>query len=186
MRGLSIHFAAVLTVTLAGSGLRGAGNEEEPPSSPVTEAQVAVALATYEKEPLGEKGTWAVEVITAYAEQHPEKIKVYFYEDAVPWMISDLAGSPTPELMGAFVMGNVKAQLRLGQPVNNSYAGTLEVIRVYELLQKKEPAVKIPEVERFRDMEKGGALKKFMDDVDARYRAREEQNRMEGEALPSA
>jgi hypothetical protein len=59
-------------------------------------------------------------------------------------------------LTAAFLVGNVDAQLLRGDKKDDPYAGLLRMIDTYRQMQRKNVKLKIPEVEKFIDMEKHG------------------------------
>lgn len=149
----------------------------------ISDNELAQALTLYEAEPLSPRGADAAVTAMNYAAQSP-RIEVVFFEEATPWIINDAAGNPTSELMAAFVVGNVKAQLSSGRMGTDSYAGSLEVIRVYNIFQAKRPDFRMPDVERFITMEKEHKLKAFLNDVDKRNRQSMAAEKERPEKLP--
>lgn len=177
------NLSRLTLLLLAAWALPAPGQVADPAVAPVSESELEAALALYAKEPLTPKGADAAVTVMNYAAQDP-KLNVVFFEDAVPWIINDAAGNPTSELMAAFVVGNVKAQRASGQAGTDSYAGCLEVLRVYDLIRAERPELRMADLERFRKMEEAGTLKPFLAEVDARNKERMAQETERSETLP--
>jgi hypothetical protein len=179
--GARLSFA--LVALLGGpAGLAVLSTQAAPP---LTDAELQEALAAYEKDPLGAAGTTAAGVLMKFAEED-KRVRIVFFEESAPWMLQDESGNPTTELMAAFVVGNIKAQLAAGRPAMNSYAGTLEVFRIYQRLKQAHDSLKIPAIEKFLAMEKAGKLRAYLDEVDAKH-AREDPHAPSSEPeLPEA
>jgi hypothetical protein len=60
------------------------------------------------------------------------------------------------------VVGNVRSQLLRGKKTNDSYAGGLQVIETYRQLQKRNPKLRINEIEKFIQLEKQGKLAAYL------------------------
>ena len=65
-------------------------------------------------------------------------------------------------LLAAFVAGNIDPQLLRHQKKDDSYSGVLQVIETYRQMQRKNPKLRIADVEKFIEMEKRGELKRYV------------------------
>jgi hypothetical protein len=59
------------------------------------------------------------------------------------------------------VVGNADSQLLRHQKKDDSYAGLLQMIDSYRQMQRKNPKLRIAELEKFIEMEKHGQLKAY-------------------------
>jgi hypothetical protein len=59
-------------------------------------------------------------------------------------------------------VGNVDSQLLRHQKKDDSYAGLLQVIDSYRQMQRKNPMLRITEVEKFLEMQNRGELKAYV------------------------
>lgn len=64
-------------------------------------------------------------------------------------------------LLAAYTAGNVHSCL-LRDRADDPYAGDLQVIETYRRMQKAEPALRIPEIEKLIALEERGELKKYV------------------------
>ncbi len=153
-----------------------------PPISAGLEAELEALRADldiYEREGLTPTGRAALEKVVTFADQHPE-VNVVFYEEAVPWVIHGPSDAPTPDFMAAFVAGNIRALLATGQRRTNSYAGTLEVLRVYQWHKERDPGLKVPSLEAFELLDRKGKLRERLDKVDKKEEKRAAEKAAQG------
>ena len=68
-------------------------------------------------------------------------------------------------LLLAFIIGNVESQWAHRQTKDDSYAGIRQVITTYRQLQKKNPKLRIPEVEKFIELNKRGELQHYVENA---------------------
>lgn len=136
-------------------------------ADPAVRAELEAALALYEREGLSPEGRAALGEINAFASEHLRD-HVIFYQEATPWVIT----ADSPDLPAAFVAGAVRAILATGDLRTNSYAGTLEVLRVYRQQKREQPGLSIPELEAFELLDRKGKLRERLEKVDAREEAR--------------
>lgn len=145
-----------------------------PPISPELETELEALradLETFEREGLTPAGRAALEKVVTFADQHPE-VNVVFYEEAVPWVIHTPSTAPTPDFLAAFVAGNIRALLASGERRTNSYAGTLEVLRVYQWHKDRDPGLEVPSLEAFELLDRKGKLRERLDKVDRKEEKR--------------
>lgn len=145
-----------------------------PPISPELETELEALradLEIYEREGLTPEGRKALEKVVTFADQHPE-VNVVFYQEAVPWVIQAPSDAPTPDFLAAFVAGNIRALLASGERRTNSYAGTLEVLRVYQWHKERNPGLQVPSLEAFELLDRKGKLRERLDKVDRKEEKR--------------
>jgi len=112
-------------------------------------------LGTYLEDPLGETGKTALGNIVAYAEESA-LIQIHLDFKVLPWMqIEDYPYSM--ELLGAFIAGQVQAQLNQQTFKNMENEGMDQVLKVYRQLRQRDEGAKIAELEK--ELRDSGALK---------------------------
>jgi hypothetical protein len=120
------------------------------------------AITTFRAEPTSELGRAAGGLIFDFVETSPA-VLVNVTNKALSFLSNraiSLADRST--LTAAFLVGNVDAQLLRGEKKDNPYAGLLQVIDTYRQMQRKNPRLKIAEVDQFIELEKRGALKAYV------------------------
>ena len=83
-------------------------------------------------------------------------------------------------LLGAFIAGNVLAQLDSGVKRNDSYSGMIQVFRVYRHLKAEEPAYNVPEIEDLLALHRRGELAPHLAKLEA------EEEKEARDAAPAA
>jgi len=136
-------------------------------------------LEIFDREGLSPAGREALGKINTFA-SGPLKGTVVFYEEATPW-------APTTmefDLLAAFVAGNVREIVATGDLRTDSYAGTVEVLRVYQLLKEQNPGLRVDELEAFELLDRKGKLREKLDKIDAREEKREAEKQTEEVPAP--
>ena len=130
--------------------------------TPITREMAVKAITYFRQDPTSEMGLAAQSVVVTFSHDSPD-IQVLFTRKNYP--IGEMLASEEVRLtlLAAFVVGNVESQLRPGhQRKEDSYAGDLQLIRTYRQLQKKDPRLKIPAIEKMAEMESRGELKAYL------------------------
>lgn len=65
-------------------------------------------------------------------------------------------------LLGAYTVGNLQSCLLRGDRTDDPYAGDLQVIQTYRQMQKGQPRLRIPEIEKLIELEDRGELRKYV------------------------
>jgi hypothetical protein len=120
------------------------------------------AIATSRADPTSPDAQPAARLVKKFAENSGD-VRVTITKKAVP-LIShhELPISATGPLTAAFLVGNVRSQLLHNKIGDDGYAGGLQVIETYRQLQKKNPRLRIKEIEKFVELEKAGKLKAYL------------------------
>ena len=128
----------------------------------VTKEMARNAITVFRQDTLSPRGRAAGEVVRRFAEKD-DSVIIQITPKVVPF-INDLKVMQEDRtlLLDAFVVGNVDAQFLRNEKKDDSYSGMTEMIEVYKLMKKRNPAVNIPDVEKFVEMEKHGELKKYL------------------------
>ena len=66
-------------------------------------------------------------------------------------------------LLGAFIAGNVAAQLKEGAAKNHSYEGVLQVIATYTQLRVTKRVDPVKSIDQWIELQKTGGLKAFLE-----------------------
>jgi hypothetical protein len=120
------------------------------------------AIMTFRVDPLSEDARQAAGVVMLFVDQSHD-VLVKISPKTVPVMSNkSLQEKYRATLLAAFVVGNVDSQLLRRQKKDDSYAGVLQMIESYRQMQKKNPKLRIAEVEKFIEMQKRGQLKAYV------------------------
>jgi hypothetical protein len=143
--------SAVLTVSAAA------------PEDLVISKEVALkAIGLFRDDPLSEDGRAAAAIIVTFVDKSHDVVvglskKVFPVFDA-----PGVSKKETNALMAAFIAGNLDSQLLRGVKKDDPYAGDLQLIQTYRQLQKKNPRLKVPDIENMAEMERRGELKRYV------------------------
>ena len=131
------------------------------PTQTITKETVLNAITEFRVDPTSGRGRAAAAVVLNFTEKSPDVV-VKINPKTVPFLKKN--GEPERgSLMAAFIVGNLDAQLLRGEKKDNPYAGELQVIETYRQLKKKNSKLRIPEVEKFIELEKRGELKAYVE-----------------------
>jgi hypothetical protein len=130
--------------------------------SVISKDAVLKAINTFRSDPTAPDAQPAARLVKEFAESSGD-VRVTITKKAVP-LIShhEIPISETGPLTAAFLVGNVRSQLLHKKIGDDSYAGGLQVIETYRQLQKKNPRLRINEIEKFIELEKAGKLKAYL------------------------
>ena len=146
----------VVAVTLLGPG-RGAA-----PKQTITHEMALYAIMTFRVDPLCEDARQAAAVVMQFVDQSHD-VLVKISPKTLPFLSNkSLRETYRATLLAAFVVGNVDSQLLRHQKKDDSYAGLLQVIDSYRQMQRKNPKLRITEVEKFLEMQNRGELKAYV------------------------
>jgi hypothetical protein len=128
----------------------------------INKETVRNAIGVFRQDPISQRGRAAGEVVRLFAEKSTDVILTI-----TPKLAPYLADVKIPQedrslLLAAYVIGNVDSQLLRNEKKDDPYAGVQEVIETYRQMQKKAPALSLPEIESFIDLEKRGELKQYV------------------------
>ena len=128
----------------------------------MTKEMARNAITVFRQDALSPRGRAAGEVVRRFAEKD-ESVVVEISGKVVPF-INDLKVMQEDRtlLLDAFVVGNVDAQFLRNEKKDDPYSGVTEMIETYKQMKKRNPAINIPDVEKFVEMEKHGELKKYL------------------------
>ncbi len=120
------------------------------------------AITVFRQDTLSPRGRAAGEIVRRFAEKN-DSVIVQITEKVVPFL-SDLKVMKEDRalLLDAFVVGDVDAQFLRNEKKDDPYSGVTEMIETYKQMKKRNPALTIPDVEKFMEMEKQGELKKYL------------------------
>ena len=128
----------------------------------VTKDMARNAIAAFRQGPLLPRGRAGGEVVRRFAEKD-DSVIVQITPKVVPF-INDLKVMQEDRtlLLDAFVVGNVDAQFLRNEKKRLSVFRVTEMIETYKRMKKQNPAINIPDVEKFMEMDKQGELKKYL------------------------
>ena len=128
----------------------------------ITHEMALYAIMTFRVDPLSEDGRRAAAVVMQFVEQS-DGVLVRISPKTVPFLSNKLLPEKyRATLLAAFVVGNVNSQLLRHQKKDDSYAGVLQLIESYRQMQRKNPKLRITEVEKFIELQKRGELKAYV------------------------
>jgi hypothetical protein len=135
----------------------GLGAEQPPPDLKT----VRQSFRSFHADPESVHGEKA-EIIFRYAEQSPD-VQLVLNRTVVALLSNQKQNfGERSTLLMAFIVGNVEAQWAHHETKDNSYAGVVQVIATYRQLQKHNPKLRIPEVEKLIELEKHGELERYV------------------------
>jgi hypothetical protein len=133
------------------------------PADPVITKEIALkAIGIFRNDPLSEDGRGAAAIIVTFVDKSHDVVvglskKVFPFFDA-----PGVSQKEINVLLAAFVAGNIDSQLLRGVKKDDAYAGDLQLIQTYRQLQKNNPKLKIPAIEKMAEMEQRGELKRYL------------------------
>jgi hypothetical protein len=157
----------------------------------ITRSQVLDAIAVLEKDVTAEAAPEAAAKVARFGEESPS-VLIIIGDETMPWMADQAPAAEAAVramLTAAYFAGNIKAQLERRHAQDDPYAGWLFLFNAYKQMRKKQPALRIPEIEALQEQEKAGVLKKRADDIRRRDEERERQSKVaaaRGNGRPAA
>ncbi len=112
----------------------------------ISKETVRSAIALFRQEPLSPRGHAAGEIVRSFAEKNDDVI-VQVNPKVAPFLTNmKIPIEGRTLLLDAFVVGNVDSQLLHNEKKDDPYAGVSEVIQVYQQMQKRNPALSLPDI----------------------------------------
>ena len=132
------------------------------PKQTITHEMALYAIMTFRVDPLSEDARQGAAVVMQFVDQSHD-VLVRISPKTLPFLSNkSLRETYRATLLAAFVVGNVDSQLLRHQKKDDSYAGLLQVIDSYRQMQRKNPKLRITEVEKFLEMQNRGELKAYV------------------------
>jgi len=133
-----------------------------PPIQTITHEMALDAIMTFRVDPLSEDARQAAAVVMQFVDQSHD-VLVRISTKTLPFVSKEsLPENYRATLVEAFVVGNIDSQLLRHQKKDDSYAGLLQVFETYRQMQRKNPKLRITEVEKFLEMQNRGGLKAYV------------------------
>jgi len=133
------------------------------PAAPVITKEIALkAIVIFRDDPLSKDGRAAAAVIIAFVDKNHDVLVGLDRKVFPVFEVPDVSQDERSLLLAAFAAGNVDSQLLRGVKKDDPYAGDLQLIQTYRQLQKKNPKLKIPGIEKMAEMEQRGDLKRYV------------------------
>src|SRR3990172_12924897 len=133
-----------LTITFATGSSFGnvnAGHGEE-----ITAESALRAIKIFEDDPLSEQAKEAISTVIRFAETS-DVVTITIASKYIPWIDDGKEYKNSHILLGAYIAGNLKAQLERRIKRNQPYDGILQVISAYKQLSKANAIEKIDAIE---------------------------------------
>lgn len=148
------------------------GKHQQPPVPAEEDWQSRVDVPTtlkainlFRKDPTGKDALPALAIIMAFAEMS-DKVMVVVRREHLPWIDEKAISEQTMALLtGAFVAGNIEAQLQDSTKANRPYEGALLALHTYHEMRSRDMAPKISALEDWTEMDKNGKLKDFLQNM---------------------
>lgn len=142
--------------------LGGVASLAAAPKQTITKKAVFDAIMIFRVDPLSEDGRQAGAVVMQFVDENHD-VLVKLSSKTLPF----LSNKSLPEkyratLLAAFVVGNTDSQLLRHQKKDDSYAGVLQMIESYRQMRRKNPSLRIAELEKFIEMQRRGELKAYV------------------------
>lgn len=109
--------------------------------------QILNEINIFEKAPLSESARKALSTILAFAEESEDVIAEISVDD-LPWLEDENKTEYSSLLLGAFVAGNLKAQLIAQECKDKKYSGLQQVVSTYTFLRQHKGIAPIPGIEK--------------------------------------
>jgi len=154
----ALHALLIVTVLLTTSAL-----SQEKPKLP-SRQDLLKAVESFSNAPLSARGKAAAATIVRFAEESHDVV-IVISPKVVPWIGGDEQRKFSETLLAAYLAGNVKSQLERRTKANDSYAGIQQVLKTYAQLKEADKTLKIPEIQKFIDLEAKQQLKQYVDDA---------------------
>ena len=128
-----------------------------PAASEAEHARIIQAIADFVADPKGRQDR--VAVIKAYARDSND-VMVVLDDRILSWTGGKKNYRHADVLLGAYIAGNIKTQFERKKAANDSYAGVLMTLVVYQLLKAAESNYTVPELEEYQKLEDGKKLER--------------------------
>jgi hypothetical protein len=130
---------------------------------PYTEEEFRKAAAAFLRQPITKDGKVVPEaaVVLEFAVNSKE-VSVTISSTYASKIGGDKETKYSGVLMGAYMAGNVLAQLDSGVNGNDAYSGEIQVFRVYRYLKTLDPSYKVPEIEEMLAVHAKGGLAAYL------------------------
>ena len=129
---------------------------------PISKEDVRTAIRIFRQAPATPRGRAAGKVVQSFAEKN-DSIIIFITPKVVPFLTNvKIPHEDAALLLDAFIVGNIDSQLLRNEKKDHPYDGVLEIIETYRRMQKRDPSVRIAEVEKFIELEKRGELKQYV------------------------
>ena len=136
-----------------------------PSASPIDKETVLKAITIFRRTPTNQQGSLARPIILRYAQESPAVVIVPSAL-TMPWLESrEVHGEAGAVLLTAYLAGDVRAQLDRRKTRDDPVAGTEQVIATYRQMQRSEPRLRIPAVEKLIERQRAGTLASYLGGV---------------------
>jgi hypothetical protein len=120
------------------------------------------AIGVFRQDPVSPRGRAAGQIVRRFAEKSTD-VTLTITPKLAPYLANIRIPEPDRSLLlAAHMVGNVDSQLLRNEKKDDPHAGVLEVIETYRQMQKRDPALSLPEIESFIELEKRGELKQYV------------------------
>lgn len=129
--------------------------------TPVTRQEAQAAIARFRAEPQTATGLSFTTPILRYMLNSPEVV-VDISSRATPFFQDPIDQPTKSRLLAAFGAGNVQAQWARNTKGDQTLAGVLMMIEVYQQLRQSQPALRSAGVEKLIELRQQGKLEAFL------------------------
>jgi len=136
-----------------------------PTPEPEITKEMAIKAATLFRnaDPFSSDALGYAAILIRFTEKSPE-VMIKVSHKPLPFLSSKkLSDKERAILIAAFVAGEMDSQLLHRKVKDDPYAGDLQLIETYRLMQQKKPRFVIPEIEQLIELEKAGELKRYLE-----------------------
>jgi len=136
-------------------------------AEPVTRREAVAAIKVLETDITGPDALKAAETVTRFGKES-DAVLIIVGPETMPWVQTDVPEGEAKVramLMAAYFAGDIKAQLEKRRAEDDPYRGWLAVIKAYQQIRKKQPRIRIDEVEELIAKEEAGVLKQEADEL---------------------
>ena len=167
---MRIVLVSLLLIMITGISL---AEEKDAWTYDITPESLQKVVDIFEQDPLSEDAVDAFFTVLSFLEKHNSvgslsgSVTVRIKEECFPWYQNWNDGQEdrgSMLLFGAYIIGDVKAQLEAKVNKDQPYAGARQVISTYQKLRNANVVESIPEIEKWIQSENDGKLKDLVAD----------------------
>lgn len=121
------------------------------------------AIAAFRGDPLSDLGRLGGGVVMAYVKTSPD-VMVRLTPKVFPIFGKNnhLSDDEFATLLVAYDAGNAGSQLKRNKIGDDAYAGDLQLIETYKLLQRRNPKLKVTGIEKLIELDRSDRLKQYV------------------------
>lgn len=150
------HYFVMILMMLVTFGIGAAEEPRTEPKQTVPRSTAIDALEKFQQDPLN--NLKAAQTFMTYVKEDGD-IHVSMPEPLIPWMRDpDSPAWARAFLLSAFVAGNFDSQLENSSRLDDTAAGLVYTVEVYDLLKQKHPDLEVEMLDKLQAAKRNGNL----------------------------